>query len=66
MAGKTTPPRPRRSDDRPPTPPDDEQSTLSGFLDYLREALAHKLDGAPEPQVREPRVPSGTRLLGFG
>jgi hypothetical protein len=39
--------------------------TLLGFLDYLREAIAAKVDGVPEPQVREPGVPSGTNLLGL-
>jgi hypothetical protein len=33
---------------------------LLGFLDYLREAVAAKVTGVPEPQVRTPGVPSGT------
>jgi len=48
-----------------PRPADDERSTLLGFLDYLRDAMAAKAERAPEPQVREPGVPSGTNLLGL-
>ena len=62
---KTSKPHPRSKDLKPPNPDGDERSTLLGFLDYLREAVAGKLDGAPEPQVREPGVPSGTNLLGL-
>ena len=58
-------PRRTKRDDKPPTPADDERSTLLGFLDYLRDGIAGKLEGAPEPQVREPGVPSGTNLLGL-
>lgn len=63
-AAKRTP-RPKGKDAKPPLPPDDERSTLLGFLDYLRESVAGTLDGAPEPQVREARVSSGTNLLGL-
>lgn len=59
------PRRPRRKDRTPPRPGDDERSTLLGFLDYLRDSLAAKLEGAPEPQVRTAGVPSGTNLLGL-
>jgi hypothetical protein len=38
---------------------------LVGFLDHLRTSVAAKLEGAPEPQVRTPGVPSGTNLLGL-
>ncbi len=38
---------------------------LRGFLDYLRTSVAAKVEGAPEPQVREAAVPSGTNLLGL-
>lgn len=38
---------------------------LLGLLDYLREAIAAKATGVPEPQVRTPGVPSGTNLLGL-
>lgn len=38
---------------------------LRGFLDYLRASIAAKVDGAPEPHVREAGVPSGTSLLGL-
>jgi hypothetical protein len=53
------------TDRRPPRVSGDEKTTLLGFLDYLREAIAAKVDGVPEPQVREPGVPSGTNLLGL-
>nr|WP_237534693.1 DinB family protein [Streptomyces sp. SID3343] len=38
---------------------------MRGFLDYLRASIATKVDGAAEPQVRTPAVPSGTNLLGL-
>lgn len=65
MTSKDSTARTKKQDDKPPSPPDDERSTLLGFLDYLRDAIAGKLQGAPEPQVREPAVPSGTNLLGL-
>jgi hypothetical protein len=52
-------------DRRPPGISADEKTTLLGFLDYLREAIAAKVTGVPEPQVRAPGVPSGTSLLGL-
>ncbi|HEY1179354.1 MAG TPA: DinB family protein [Phytomonospora sp.] len=55
----------RRKDSPPPRTGGTEVEVLRGFLDYLREAIARKVDGAPEPQVREPAVPSGTSLLGL-
>lgn len=55
----------RRRDGAPPRTGADERSTLLGFLGYLREAVAAKADGAPEPQVRSAGVPSGTSLLGL-
>lgn len=64
MSAKANPGRARK-DDKPPTPADDERATLLGFLNYLRDAIAGKLEGALEPQVREPGVPSGTNLLGL-
>jgi hypothetical protein len=42
-----------------------EKDTLRGFLDYLRDAVAAKLTGVPEPQVRTAGVGSGTNLLGL-
>ncbi|MDG4828761.1 DinB family protein [Solwaraspora sp. WMMD1047] len=42
-----------------------EKETLRGFLDYLRDAIANKLTGVPEPQVRTAGVASGTNLLGL-
>jgi hypothetical protein len=53
------------TDRRPPRVSGDEKTTLLEFLDYLREAIAAKVEGVPEPQVREPGVPSGTNLLGL-
>lgn len=38
---------------------------MLGFLDYLRDAIADKAAGVPEPQVRTGGVPSGTSLLGL-
>jgi hypothetical protein len=36
-----------------------------GFLKYLCDAIAAKVTGVPEPQVREPGVASDTNLLGL-
>jgi Protein of unknown function (DUF664) len=56
----------RRRKDRPPPATDgNERDVLLGFLDYLRESVVTKVQGAPEPQVRSPGVPSGTNLLGL-
>ena len=52
-------------DHKPPATSADEKSTLLGFLNYLRDAIAAKATGVPEPQVRTPGVPSGTSLLGL-
>ncbi|MFD9902870.1 DinB family protein [Streptomyces sp. NPDC059063] len=52
-------------DTGPPWTGADEKATLKGFLDYLRNAVADKVAGAPEPQVRTGQVPSGTSLLGL-
>lgn len=52
-------------DTTPPRPGADEKATLRGFLDYLRNAVADKVAGVPEPQVRTAGVPSGTNLLGL-
>ncbi|WP_228837045.1 DinB family protein [Nocardia brasiliensis] len=49
----------------PPHTGSSEVETLRGFLDYLRDSVAAKVDGAPEPQVRSAAVPSGTNLLGL-
>ncbi|GAA1525509.1 DinB family protein [Kribbella lupini] len=49
----------------PPRTGADEKATLQGFLDYLRAAIAGKVAGVPEPQVRTPGVDSGTNLLGL-
>lgn len=54
-----------RRDQPPPATAEGERAVLLGFLDYLRESVAAKVDGAPEPQVRQPGVPSGTNLLGL-
>ncbi|MEV8314781.1 DinB family protein [Streptomyces sp. NPDC059900] len=64
-ATRTQRSRPRAKDAGPPSTGADEKATLRGFLDYLRAAIADKVEGAPEPQVRTPGVPSGTSLLGL-
>ncbi|WCN03042.1 DinB family protein [Streptomyces sp. M92] len=59
-------PRPAsRRDTPPPRTGSSEAETLRGFLDYLRDSIAAKVDGAPEPRVRTAAVPSGTNLLGL-
>ncbi|GAB2494706.1 DinB family protein [Streptosporangium sandarakinum] len=63
MPGSTR--RNRRGDTPPPRTGGGETETLRGFLDYLRNSVAAKVDGAPEPQVRTAAVPSGTNLLGL-
>lgn len=55
----------RRRDSPPPRTDSQERDVLLGFLDYLRESIAAKVEGAPEPQVRTSAVPSGTNLLGL-
>lgn len=62
----STPRRTRRRRDVPPprTGPA-EKDVLVGFLTYLRDSVAAKLDDAPEPDVRTPGVASGTNLLGL-
>ncbi|MHC9295786.1 DinB family protein [Mycobacterium sp. LTG2003] len=55
----------RRNDMPPPATGGSERDVLLGFLDYLRECVVAKVQGTPEPQVREPGVPSGTNLLGL-
>ncbi|KIH99672.1 mini-circle protein [Streptomonospora alba] len=59
------PTAPRRSDAPPPRTGNSETEVLRGFLDYLRNSIAAKVEGAPEPQVRTAAVPSGTNLLGL-
>ncbi|BCJ50095.1 hypothetical protein Asp14428_15700 [Actinoplanes sp. NBRC 14428] len=55
----------RRRDTGPSWTGDGERATLTGFLDHLRDAIAAKATGVPEPQVRTAGVPSGTNLLGL-
>ncbi|MFF2845010.1 DinB family protein [Streptomyces sp. NPDC058001] len=55
----------RVRDTGPPQTGADEKATLRGFLDYLRNAIADKVTGVSEPQVRTGGVPSGTNLLGL-
>ncbi|MCV7290536.1 DinB family protein [Mycolicibacterium wolinskyi] len=55
----------RRKDMPPPATGGSEREVLLGFLDYLRECVIAKVQGAPEPLVRQPGVPSGTNLLGL-
>jgi len=54
-----------RRDVPPPRAGNSETATLRAFLDYLRDSIAAKVEGAPEPQVRNTVVPSGTTLLGL-
>jgi hypothetical protein len=54
-----------RRDVPPPRTGTGEKQVLTGFLDYLRESVASKLDGAAEPEVRTAMVASGTNLLGL-
>ncbi|MGW6772464.1 DinB family protein [Streptomyces sp. NPDC055037] len=65
MPGDARRSRTRAQDTGPPRTGADEKATLRGFLDYLRNAVAAKVEGAPEPQVRTGGVPSGTSLLGL-
>ena len=57
--------KPRTRDTGPPRDSGDEKSTLVAFLNYLREAIATKAAGGPEPQIRTAGVPSGTNVLGL-
>ncbi|GAA1781778.1 DinB family protein [Streptomonospora arabica] len=61
----TAPRRNRRGDTPPPRTGGSETEVLRGFLDYLRDSVSAKVEGAPEPQVRTAGVPSGTNLLGL-
>ncbi|WP_338316123.1 DUF664 domain-containing protein, partial [Streptomyces bohaiensis] len=54
-----------RRDTPPPRTGNSETEVLRGFLGYLRQSIAAKVEGAPEPQVRTYRTPSGTNLLGL-
>lgn len=54
-----------RRDTPPPSTGAGEKDVLLGFLDYLRSSIAAKVEGAPEPDVRNPGVPSGTNLVGL-
>jgi uncharacterized damage-inducible protein DinB len=54
-----------RGDLRPPSLNADEKTTLTVFLDYLRDAVAAKASGLTDEQARTPGVPSGTSLLGL-
>jgi uncharacterized protein DUF664 len=43
----------------------DEKETLVAFLDFLREAVVHKVGRLDAPLARRSLVPSGTSLLGL-
>ncbi|MBB5435934.1 putative damage-inducible protein DinB [Nocardiopsis composta] len=58
-------PAEHRRDAGPPKTGAGEREVLLGFLDHLRESVAAKAHGVPEPQVRAPGVASGTNLLGL-
>ncbi|MVO89986.1 DUF664 domain-containing protein [Streptomyces sp. p1417] len=47
------------------TEPETERAVLQAILDQLRNSIAAKASGVPEPQVRTAGVPSGTSLLGL-
>ncbi|QXJ23922.1 DinB family protein [Actinomadura graeca] len=55
----------RKRDTGPPRTGTAEKDVLTGFLDYLRDAVAAKAEGLPEVQARAQGVPSGTNLLGL-
>lgn len=55
----------RRKNAPPPRTGPSEVETLRGFLDYLRDSVAAKVEGTPEPAARTALVPSGTTLLGL-
>ncbi|GEB48054.1 DinB family protein [Streptomyces cacaoi] len=65
MSTSATPRRARTGDAPPPRTRNSEAEVLRGFLDHLRASVAAKTEGAPEPGVRTPGVPSGTNLLGL-
>ncbi|WAL99632.1 DinB family protein [Streptomyces sp. Je 1-369] len=54
-----------RTNTAPPHTGADEKAVLRNVLDQLRNSIAAKVDGVPEPQVRTGGVPSGTSLLGL-
>ncbi|GAB3106035.1 DinB family protein [Streptomyces calidiresistens] len=58
-------PAAHRRDTPPPRTGSSEIEVLRGFLGYLRDSIAAKVEGTPEPQVRTYRTPSGTNLLGL-
>ncbi|NGO06522.1 DinB family protein [Streptomyces sp. HC44] len=61
----TAPRHKRRGDTPPPRTGSSEIEVLRGFLDYLRNSISAKVEGAPAPQARTAGVPSGTNLLGL-
>jgi hypothetical protein len=44
---------------------DQRKAALHEYLQNGREALMWKLDGLPERELRRPRTPTGTNLLGM-
>jgi uncharacterized damage-inducible protein DinB len=44
---------------------DDPKAVLRRYLQQAREALLHKVDGLSERNLRMPRTPTGTNLLGI-
>ncbi len=48
-----------------PPPSGSEREMLAAWLDYEREAVLRKLEGASDEGVRRPMVPSGLTLLGI-
>lgn len=53
--------------DRIPPPDDaDERTTLTAFLEYLRDCVIAKLDGVADDRSKQPQVPSGTSIHWLG
>jgi hypothetical protein len=53
--------------DRVPPPDDsDERSTLTAFLEYLRDCVVSKLEGADDKGSLESALPSGTSIYWLG
>jgi uncharacterized damage-inducible protein DinB len=57
---------PTADDSRSEPPPcGDELAVLSGFLNFLREAIVIKATGLDDDDLRHPMTPSGVSLLGI-
>src|SRR5438270_11982420 len=56
----------RGMDRVPPADDRDELTTLTAFLDYLRDCIVAKLDGVDDERSRQSPVPSGTSIYWLG